>query len=332
MTTPDDGQPVAEPAGPTPSRLPASPFASPSGRRELPPHAAGARRAAARGAVRRAPRSTRPRPPSSDAQPRPLPSRRRHRPPHPPARTGRCRTAPCRPRARRRRARPANPVRHRPPSSRSRRPGPASRTPRRSRPRASPPSRRPAPARRTPSSCAASGGARSPPPGSSRSSSSRSPRVLSAASSAPGSRDDDHLADAGLPVAPVGAGAVERAPDSVAGIAAGVLPSVVSIEVDGPDGSATGSGFVLREDGYLLTNNHVVAQADGAASATITVTFVRRQRADGAVVGRDRRLRPRGAQGRRDGPDAARCSATPTRSSSVTRSSRSAHRSAWRAR
>lgn len=98
--------------------------------------------------------------------------------------------------------------------------------------------------------------------------------------------EDDRLADAGLPVAPVGAGPVERAPGSVAGIAAGVLPSVVSIQVDGPDGSATGSGFVLRGDGYLVTNNHVIAQADGAASTTITVTFGDGSEQEASIVGR----------------------------------------------
>ena len=82
---------------------------------------------------------------------------------------------------------------------------------------------------------------------------------------------DDHLADAGLPAA-VGTGAGDRAPESVAGIAARVLPSVVSIQITGPDGSATGSGFVLRQDGYILTNNHVVAGSD-VADTTIEVLF-----------------------------------------------------------
>jgi putative serine protease PepD len=54
---------------------------------------------------------------------------------------------------------------------------------------------------------------------------------------------------------------IERAPDSVAGIAARVLPSVVSIETTTKDGGATGSGFILDANGYLLTNNHVVADA-----------------------------------------------------------------------
>ena len=54
---------------------------------------------------------------------------------------------------------------------------------------------------------------------------------------------------------------IERSPDSVAGLAARVLPSVVSIETMSADGGSTGSGFVIDPNGYLLTNNHVVADA-----------------------------------------------------------------------
>ena len=54
---------------------------------------------------------------------------------------------------------------------------------------------------------------------------------------------------------------IERSPDSVAGIAARVLPSVVSIETMSTDGGGSGSGFVIDPNGYLLTNNHVVADA-----------------------------------------------------------------------
>ena len=54
---------------------------------------------------------------------------------------------------------------------------------------------------------------------------------------------------------------IERTPDSIAGIAARVLPSVVSIETMSKDGGGSGSGFVIDPNGYLLTNNHVVADA-----------------------------------------------------------------------
>jgi putative serine protease PepD len=55
---------------------------------------------------------------------------------------------------------------------------------------------------------------------------------------------------------------IERSPDSVAGIAARVLPSVVSIETTSKVGGGSGSGFVISSNGYLLTNNHVIADAD----------------------------------------------------------------------
>ena len=54
---------------------------------------------------------------------------------------------------------------------------------------------------------------------------------------------------------------IERPANSVAGIAKRVLPSVVSIEAREADGGATGSGFVIASDGYILTNNHVIAAA-----------------------------------------------------------------------
>ena len=61
--------------------------------------------------------------------------------------------------------------------------------------------------------------------------------------------------------------------NTVAAIAAAVMPSVVSIEilVDGQVASE-GSGFVIREDGYLLTNNHVVAAAADGATVNVVMS------------------------------------------------------------
>jgi len=53
-------------------------------------------------------------------------------------------------------------------------------------------------------------------------------------------------------------------------VAAEVLPSVVKVNVAGQGGAGSGSGIVLSEDGEILTNNHVVAGADGGR---ITVGF-----------------------------------------------------------
>jgi putative serine protease PepD len=72
---------------------------------------------------------------------------------------------------------------------------------------------------------------------------------------------------------------------SIAAVAAAVLPTVVQIEErNGTDGG-TGSGFVLRSDGYILTNNHVVA--DAAKGGTLTVTFQDGTTKDAKIVGRD---------------------------------------------
>jgi putative serine protease PepD len=79
-------------------------------------------------------------------------------------------------------------------------------------------------------------------------------------------RDPSASRGAPLPAVPVA-----RPATSVAGIAARVLKSVVSISVDDPSGTGTGSGVVLRSDGYVLTNNHVVASA--ASAGTIKVSF-----------------------------------------------------------
>lgn len=79
---------------------------------------------------------------------------------------------------------------------------------------------------------------------------------------------------------------IERQPNSVAGIARRVLPSVVSISTQTETGSDTGSGFVIDSSGYILTNNHVVE------GATLTPGSIQVKLNDGSsyqasIVGRD---------------------------------------------
>ncbi|MFJ4963645.1 trypsin-like peptidase domain-containing protein [Streptomyces sp. NPDC088729] len=76
-----------------------------------------------------------------------------------------------------------------------------------------------------------------------------------------------------------------RAPDSVAGIAASALPSVVTLHVSGTAESGTGTGFVLDDRGHILTNNHVVAPA--GPGGDITVTFSSGETATAELVGKD---------------------------------------------
>jgi putative serine protease PepD len=78
---------------------------------------------------------------------------------------------------------------------------------------------------------------------------------------------------------------IERAPDSIAGLAARVIPAVVSIAVKGFSGSGTGSGFFLDSDGFILTNNHVVEAA--ATGGTITVELSDGKKYRAKLIGRD---------------------------------------------
>jgi putative serine protease PepD len=86
-----------------------------------------------------------------------------------------------------------------------------------------------------------------------------------------------------LGAAPVGR--VDRAPDSVAGIATRVLPGVVKVEVQGAGQTGTGTGFVVDESGYVVTNSHVVAPAGD--QGRIELQFNDKQSAEAQVVGRD---------------------------------------------
>lgn len=87
-------------------------------------------------------------------------------------------------------------------------------------------------------------------------------------------------------VAPLAQSGVDTSPpadQSIAGIVSAVLPSVVSILVEGAADSGSGSGFVLRPDGYILTNNHVVNFSDD--DKKITVVFHDGTKVKGKVVG-----------------------------------------------
>jgi len=79
---------------------------------------------------------------------------------------------------------------------------------------------------------------------------------------------------------------------SVAAIAKAVTPSIVNIDIttapqqtpffstDGQEG--TGSGVIYSQNGYIITNNHVVADAQD-----ITVTLASGEQLKGTVVGTD---------------------------------------------
>lgn len=77
--------------------------------------------------------------------------------------------------------------------------------------------------------------------------------------------------------------------DNIVGeVANAVQPAVVNIQVTTPGGMGEGSGIVIDDRGYILTNNHVVTM-EGAAGpdAEIEVVFSTGQRASAEIVGTD---------------------------------------------
>ncbi len=74
---------------------------------------------------------------------------------------------------------------------------------------------------------------------------------------------------------------------SVAAVAEEMLPRTVQIAaaLGGESGGATGSGFLLDRQGHVVTNNHVVADAD-ANDGLIEVVDEQGRRFDAEVVGR----------------------------------------------
>lgn len=81
----------------------------------------------------------------------------------------------------------------------------------------------------------------------------------------------------------------ERPPGSVADIASQVTPAVVSIEVQSrqTDHGGVGSGVVVDEQGYVITNHHVVAQATRDENMAITAVFVDGSRVEAQIIGTD---------------------------------------------
>ena len=86
------------------------------------------------------------------------------------------------------------------------------------------------------------------------------------------------------------------------GIASKILPSVVGIEIEfnmssifgsSTTSTATGSGFIISEDGYILTNNHVVNPQvttgfySVSEASKVTVTLNSKEQYDAQIVGTD---------------------------------------------
>jgi putative serine protease PepD len=74
-------------------------------------------------------------------------------------------------------------------------------------------------------------------------------------------------------------------PGTVEAVADKVLPSVVQLQVRGRSSAGEGSGFVISDDGLIVTNNHVIEGA--AESGQITAVFQDGRTAKASIVGRD---------------------------------------------
>jgi len=72
---------------------------------------------------------------------------------------------------------------------------------------------------------------------------------------------------------------------AVTPVADQVLPSVVTIAASGSGGSGTGSGEVIKPDGYILTNNHVISIA--AHGGSVQALFADGQTSPATITGRD---------------------------------------------
>src|SRR5215468_7548785 len=88
-----------------------------------------------------------------------------------------------------------------------------------------------------------------------------------------------------LPQTTQTAPAAAKIDGSITGAAAKIQPSVVTIDVSGQNEQGNGSGVVIRSDGYIVTNDHVVSVA--ANGGTLTVVTNDGQQANASVVGRD---------------------------------------------
>lgn len=71
----------------------------------------------------------------------------------------------------------------------------------------------------------------------------------------------------------------------ISGVAAVATPSVVTLQVTSSGATGSGSGVIVREDGYIITNAHVVTLDGAASDPQVRVKLSDGRILDGQVVG-----------------------------------------------
>jgi len=90
------------------------------------------------------------------------------------------------------------------------------------------------------------------------------------------------------PLPQLSAEATEPEPGTVAALAAQVLPGVVTLSIDAVGAAGSGSGFIVSDEGYLVTNNHVIEGAVASPETSrIEVIFFDGTRSEAEIVGRN---------------------------------------------
>jgi putative serine protease PepD len=97
-------------------------------------------------------------------------------------------------------------------------------------------------------------------------------------------RDDDGAGDGGAVATQNVTITNPETATAVTAAAAKAAPSSVTVYVASGSGSGSGSGVILSEDGYVLTNNHVVS-LDGGGSPIVSVRTADGTLYDATVVG-----------------------------------------------
>lgn len=77
-------------------------------------------------------------------------------------------------------------------------------------------------------------------------------------------------------------------PGSISALVEQALPAVVSLRIQAGTQSGSGSGFIVDDQGFIVTNNHVIeGAANNPETSRIDVVFHDGRRADAVIVGRN---------------------------------------------